>query len=125
MGTAVAWAPPGHPVEAEPPLLAARIEPAPDVGVGPHPRPWPDDAHLDPELLEAGDRRNVVDRYRYWRVEAIMAAGLVRSLVRTCHAQAVAGNPDPPVRPEVLRSARWRAARDGLSDRDARLLRPV
>lgn len=43
------------------------------VGVGPHPRPWPDDPRLDPELLAEGDRRNVVDRYRYWRVEAIVA----------------------------------------------------
>lgn len=43
------------------------------VGVGPHPRPWPDDARLDPELLEHGDARNVVDRYRYWRLEAIVA----------------------------------------------------
>lgn len=41
------------------------------VGVGPHPEPWPDDDRLDPELLREGDRRNVVDRYRYWRVEAI------------------------------------------------------
>jgi len=31
------------------------------------------DAHLDPELLEHGDTRNVVDRYRYWRHEAIVA----------------------------------------------------
>lgn len=44
-----------------------------DVGVGPHPRPWPEDPRLDPELLELGDRRNVVDRYRYWRVDAIVA----------------------------------------------------
>ena len=43
------------------------------VGVGPHPVPWPDDARLDPELLQHGDRRNVVDRYRYWRLEAIRA----------------------------------------------------
>lgn len=43
------------------------------VGVGPHPRPWPDDPRYDPELLAAGDRRNVVDRYRYWRLEAIVA----------------------------------------------------
>ncbi len=43
------------------------------VGVGPHPHPWPDDARLDPELLASGDRRNVVDRYRYWRREAIIA----------------------------------------------------
>ncbi len=44
-----------------------------EVGVGPHPRPWPEDPRLDPELLEAGDRRNVVDEYRYWRHESIMA----------------------------------------------------
>ena len=43
------------------------------VGVGPHPRPWPDDARLDPDLLAHGDRRNVVDRYRYWRLDAIIA----------------------------------------------------
>jgi tRNA G18 (ribose-2'-O)-methylase SpoU len=43
-----------------------------EVGVGPHPDPWPDDPRYDPELLRDGDRRNVVDRYRYWRVEAIV-----------------------------------------------------
>lgn len=43
------------------------------VGVGPHPEPWPNDPRYDPELLAAGDRRNVVDRYRYWSVEAIRA----------------------------------------------------
>jgi tRNA G18 (ribose-2'-O)-methylase SpoU len=48
-------------------------EPPEEVGVGPHPGPWPDDPRLDPELLAGGDRRNVVDRYRYWRIEAIVA----------------------------------------------------
>ena len=43
------------------------------VGVGPHPLPWPDDPRLDEALLAAGDRRNVVDRYRYWRTDAIIA----------------------------------------------------
>jgi tRNA G18 (ribose-2'-O)-methylase SpoU len=43
------------------------------VGVGPHPRPWPDDPRLDPDLLARGDRRNVVDRYRYWTIDAIVA----------------------------------------------------
>ena len=42
-------------------------------GVGPAPEPWPDDPRLDPELLAQGDRRNVADRYRYWRLEAIVA----------------------------------------------------
>jgi tRNA G18 (ribose-2'-O)-methylase SpoU len=41
-------------------------------GVGPWPGDWPDDPRLDPELLEHGDRRNVVDRYRYWRREAVV-----------------------------------------------------
>jgi tRNA G18 (ribose-2'-O)-methylase SpoU len=44
-----------------------------EVGVGPHPGPWPDDPRLDPDLLRDGDRRNVVDGYRYWRREAIVA----------------------------------------------------
>ena len=43
------------------------------VGVGPWTGPWPDDPRYDPELLAHGDRRNVVDRYRYWTVEAIVA----------------------------------------------------
>lgn len=46
---------------------------AEEVGVGPYPKPWPEDPRLDPELLAHGDRRNVVDRYRYWRHEAIVA----------------------------------------------------
>src|SRR5690625_7489331 len=47
-----------------------------EVGVGPWPgerQDWPQDPRLDPELLAQGDRRNVVDRYRYWRLEAIVA----------------------------------------------------
>ena len=43
------------------------------IGVGPHPLPWPTDQHFDPELLANGDTRNVVDRYRYWKLEAIVA----------------------------------------------------
>jgi tRNA G18 (ribose-2'-O)-methylase SpoU len=46
----------------------------PDViGVGPWPGPWPQGDHWDPDLLRDGDRRNVVDRYRYWRHDAIVA----------------------------------------------------
>lgn len=44
-----------------------------EVGVGPWEGPVPDDPRLDPTLLAEGDRRNVVDRYRYWSVEAIVA----------------------------------------------------
>ena len=43
------------------------------IGVGPWQGVWPEDPRYDPELLEQGDRRNVVDRFRYWRVEAIRA----------------------------------------------------
>lgn len=48
------------------------------VGVGPweveHPgQPRPTGAKWDPELLDSGDRRNVVDRYRYWSRDAIVA----------------------------------------------------
>lgn len=53
-----------------------------EVGVGPYPggaQEWPrlEDGELDPrydvELLELGDRRNVIDSYRYWTMEAIIA----------------------------------------------------
>jgi tRNA G18 (ribose-2'-O)-methylase SpoU len=44
-----------------------------DVGVGAHPWPWPQDDRLDPDLLAGGDRRNVIDKYRYWRLDAIVA----------------------------------------------------
>jgi tRNA G18 (ribose-2'-O)-methylase SpoU len=53
--------------------LAAAAQPDTEPGVGPHPRPWPDDPRLDPELLAAGDRRNVADCYRYWKLEEIVA----------------------------------------------------
>ena len=42
-------------------------------GVGPWQGEWPDDPHFDRELLEHGDTRNVVDKYRYWSMEAIVA----------------------------------------------------
>lgn len=42
-----------------------------NIGVGPHPKPWPKDSKYDLELLENGDRRNVLDKYRYWTNEAI------------------------------------------------------
>lgn len=48
-------------------------DPAHRVGVGPHSEPWPVGDHLDSELLRDGDRRNVIDRYRYWKVSAIVA----------------------------------------------------
>ncbi|GAA1351423.1 TrmH family RNA methyltransferase [Falsarthrobacter nasiphocae] len=55
------------------------------VGVGPWEGPWPEDPRLDPELLRDGDRRNVLDHYRYWRLEAI-----VEDLDRTRHGFHVA-----------------------------------
>src|SRR3712207_8699695 len=44
-----------------------------EIGVGPWVGDWPADERYDPELLAHGDRRNVVDRYRYWRREAVVA----------------------------------------------------
>lgn len=42
-------------------------------GVGPWTGLAPDDPRLDPDLLREGDRRNVADQYRYWRLDAIVA----------------------------------------------------
>lgn len=61
--------------------LAAKASGEPEfreVGVGPwnetHPgEPLPTEAEYDPQLLAEGDRRNVLDRYRYWTVAAITA----------------------------------------------------
>lgn len=47
--------------------------------------------------------------------EAVMIAGLCRALARACHDQQSRGVPLPPARPELLRAAKWRAARYGLS----------
>jgi tRNA G18 (ribose-2'-O)-methylase SpoU len=44
-----------------------------EVGVGPWVGPWPEGEEYDATLLAQGDRRNVVDRYRYWTMEAIVA----------------------------------------------------
>ncbi|WP_181407797.1 TrmH family RNA methyltransferase [Nocardioides sambongensis] len=47
-----------------------------EVGVGPWLGVWPTGPGsevYDPALLADGDRRNVVDRYRYWSMEAIIA----------------------------------------------------
>ena len=44
----------------------------PEVGVGPWEGDWPEGEQFDAELLREGDRRNVVDRYRYWTMAAIV-----------------------------------------------------
>lgn len=101
---------------------------APTVGVGPCPLPWPDDPRLDPGLLAEGDRRNVIDRYRYWSVPAIVAdldatrAGLhiaiqnwehdfnIGSVVRTANAFNVAGV-------HILGRRRWNRRGAMVTDR--------
>lgn len=45
----------------------------PPAGAGPWLGPLPDDPRYDPALLREGDTRNVVDAYRYWTREAIIA----------------------------------------------------
>jgi tRNA G18 (ribose-2'-O)-methylase SpoU len=42
-------------------------------GVGPWSGEWPTDSRFDAALLEHGDTRNVIDDYRYWTMEAIVA----------------------------------------------------
>jgi tRNA G18 (ribose-2'-O)-methylase SpoU len=42
-------------------------------GVGPWEGPIPQDPRYDPALLRDGDTRNVVDTYRYWTRDAIIA----------------------------------------------------
>src|SRR6478736_1670398 len=44
-----------------------------EVGVGPWSGEWPVGERYDADLLAHGDRRNVVDRYRYWTMAAIVA----------------------------------------------------
>lgn len=82
------------------------------VGVGPWPAgraARPRDERYDPELLEHGDARNVVDAYRYWRRDAVAADLVARAhpfhigienfghdhnigtVVRTANAFAAAG----------------------------------
>ena len=69
---------PGNPAQNPTRTPAQDPEPTPTPehtthGVGPHPLPHPTDPHFDPELLTHGDTRNVIDRYRYWSLEAIVA----------------------------------------------------
>jgi tRNA G18 (ribose-2'-O)-methylase SpoU len=52
------------------------LNPTPELstnGVGPWVGEWPDEPYYDRELLERGDTRNVIDRYRYWTMAAIVA----------------------------------------------------
>ncbi len=44
-----------------------------EVGLGPWEGTWPEGEQYDATLLRDGDRRNVVDRYRYWTMAAIVA----------------------------------------------------
>ncbi|MEH2253033.1 carboxylate-amine ligase [Nostoc sp.] len=59
--------------------------------------------------------------------EAVMVAGLVRALARTCYEQAKIDEPFPAARHELIRAAHWRAARYGLDTEliDIEAMRPV
>ncbi|PMB96947.1 TrmH family RNA methyltransferase [Brevibacterium luteolum] len=74
-----------QPPGAEHPAPAPGADADTTVGVGPWAGEWPTGEHYDPELLAEGDRRNVVDKYRYWKLEAIVA-----DLDRTRHGFHVA-----------------------------------
>jgi tRNA G18 (ribose-2'-O)-methylase SpoU len=99
-----------------------------DHGLGPHPRPWPEGPGWDAELLADGDRRNVVDEFRYRTVEAIVAELDTRrhplrvaiqnwehdfnigSIVRTANAFNVAGV-------HILGRRRWNRRGAMVTDR--------
>jgi len=56
--------------------VAVNANPSPEQttwGVGPWVGELPTDEHFDPELLAGGDTRNVLDKYRYWTMAAIVA----------------------------------------------------
>ena len=58
--------------------MSDTTEPNPSVelstnGVGPWRGELPTDERFDPELLQRGDSRNVIDKYRYWTMAAIVA----------------------------------------------------
>ena len=59
--------------------------------------------------------------------EAVMLAGLVRSLAHTCYQEAKAGKPAPPIRGEMMKAAMWQASRYGLSEEliDFTQMKPV
>jgi tRNA G18 (ribose-2'-O)-methylase SpoU len=64
------------PAQTPDPVRGPAPEPELPVGVGPWPgtpAEWPDDPRFDAALLAEGDRRNVIDRYRYWSMDAIVA----------------------------------------------------
>lgn len=80
--------------------LAAKASGEPEfreIGLGPwsetHPgEPRPDDptssnydGRFDSVLLNDGDRRNVLDRYRYWTVAAIKADRSATARIRSPH----------------------------------------
>lgn len=56
--------------------MSESLNPTPELstnGVGPWQGEWPEEEFYDPDLLERGDTRNVIDRYRYWKMAAIVA----------------------------------------------------
>jgi tRNA G18 (ribose-2'-O)-methylase SpoU len=62
-------------VDTEPAVTPDTADPTAEVGVGPYPggpAAWPDDPRYDRDLLAHGDRRNVIDAYRYWTMDAIV-----------------------------------------------------
>jgi len=53
----------------------SELKAVPTWGLGPYqgdPAEDPNHDKFDPELLEGGDTRNVVDQYRYWKMEEIV-----------------------------------------------------
>ncbi len=80
------------------------------------------EAIADPTFLEWDVRLSAHYQTLEFRVfdtcmtvdDAVMVAGLARSLARTCHGQVVRNEGPSQPRPELMRAARWRAARYGV-----------
>jgi carboxylate-amine ligase len=64
-------------------------------------------SHVETLEFRAADVCMTVD-------QTVMVAALARALARACHADWSAGRPIAPVRPELLRAAKWQASRFGL-----------
>ncbi|HUO41226.1 MAG TPA: TrmH family RNA methyltransferase [Mycobacterium sp.] len=71
--TAAPLKPPGNPKPPENPHPGPTEWNTGAAGIGPWPGPLPADKRYDPDLLRGGDARNVVDAYRYWTRDAIIA----------------------------------------------------
>ena len=70
-----------------PPKSEAFGTPRFEVGVGPWEGEWPEGEHWDEQLLREGDRRNVVDKYRYWSMERLSPTLIRAAMIFTSRSR--------------------------------------